>query len=161
MCKHVSQQCNSSSTTTIATHSPKPHSKWSLREACAPEVSPQPIHETVAIFLWPTNQPYAGCLLRLGAQPVLLLLAGLDGCRGLHPLTTAWLSPRLASRNSPLGATGAGAGAAALAAAEAAWCCGTGGGTRGRTGSTPHCSWTAAARKWLISPTPHNPEGPK
>jgi len=64
--------------------------------------------------------------------PVLLLLAGSDGC------PAAWLSLRLAFQNSPLGATGAGAGAAdaAEAEAEAAWCCGTGGGA----GVTSHCS---------------------
>jgi hypothetical protein len=84
--------------------------------------------ETVAFFLWPANRPFVGCLLRLDAQPVLLLLAGSDSC------PAARLLPRLAFRNSPSGATGFGAGAAAAAVdheAEAAWCCGTGGGAGG------------------------------
>ena len=105
----------------------------SVHSSCAPEVSPPPNCETVAIFLWPANRPFVGCLLRLDAQPVLLLLAGSDSC------PAARLLPRLAFRNSPSGATGFGAGAAAAAVdheAEAAWCCGTGGGA----GGTSHCS---------------------
>ena len=58
------------------------------------------------------------------------MLPGLDGC------PAAWLSPRLAFQNSPLGATGDGAGAAAEVEAEAAWYCGIGGGA----GGTSHCS---------------------
>jgi hypothetical protein len=77
----------------------------------------------------------------LGAQPVLLLLDGSDYC------PAARLSPRLAFRNSPSGATGAGDGAAAAAAAaaEAAWCCASSlplpllGQGRGG-GYTSHCS---------------------
>jgi hypothetical protein len=54
-----------------------------VHNSCASEVSPQPNCETVAIFLWPANRPFVGCLLRLNAQPVLLLLAGSAVSRGL------------------------------------------------------------------------------
>jgi hypothetical protein len=36
----------------------------SVHNSCAPEVSPQSNRETVAIFLWPANRPFVGCLLR-------------------------------------------------------------------------------------------------
>ena len=101
----------------------------SVHNTCAPEVSPHSSCKTVAIFLWPANRPFIGCLLRLGAQPVPLLPAGSDGCPAFR------LSPRLAFRNSPSGGTGAGAWAAA-AEAKAAWCCKTGGGA----GGTSHFS---------------------
>jgi len=32
----------------------------SVHNSCAPEVSPQPNCETVAIFLWPANWPFVG-----------------------------------------------------------------------------------------------------
>ena len=38
-----------------------------VHNSYAPEVSPQPKCEIVAIFLWPANRPSVGCLLRLGA----------------------------------------------------------------------------------------------
>ena len=53
----------------------------SVHNSCAPEVSPQPNCETIAIFLWPANRPFVGGLFPLGAQPVPLLLAGSDGCQ--------------------------------------------------------------------------------
>jgi hypothetical protein len=59
-----------------------------VHNSCAPEVSPHLNCETVAILLCPANRPFVGCLLCLSAQPVPLLLAGLDGC------PAAQLSPR-------------------------------------------------------------------
>ena len=69
---------------------PLPHSfplmsaNVSVHNSCAPEMSPHPNCETVAIFLWPANWPFVGCLLRqslfrfrLLARTVALLL----GCR--------------------------------------------------------------------------------
>jgi len=35
-----------------------------VHNSCFPEVSLQPKCETVTIFLWPTNRPFVGCLLR-------------------------------------------------------------------------------------------------
>ena len=64
-----------------------------VHNSCALEVSPQPNCEAVTIFLWPANRPFVGCLLRLSAQPVPLLLAGSDGC------PAAQLSPRLPFQN--------------------------------------------------------------
>jgi len=102
--------------------------------------------ETVAIFLWPANLPYVGCLLRLGAQSVPLLLAGSDSCPAARLLS--WL----AFWESPSGATGAGAGAGAAAAAESAWCFGSGGSGAG----VSHCSCLPATQKGLVSPTPQD-----
>jgi hypothetical protein len=58
--------------------------------------------ETVAIFLWPADQPFVGRLLHQQLSPFCFCLLA----------RTAALSPRLAFRNFPSGATGAGAGAA-------------------------------------------------
>ena len=71
----------------------------SVHNSCAPEVSPQSNRETVAIFLWPVNWPFVGCLLRqslfrfrLLARTVALLL----GCRcGLLSRIPPWEQPVL------------------------------------------------------------------
>ena len=90
------------------------HANAPVHNSCAPAVSSQPNCESAAIFLWPANRPFVGCLLCLGAQPVPLLLAG----SGSRP--PAWAPPRLVFWDSPSEATDAGAGTAAAAAAAAA-----------------------------------------
>ena len=67
-----------------------------VHNSCAPEVSPQPNCETVAVFLWPANRPFLGCLLRQQLSPFRFCLLArtiaaactpslLLGCRhGLH-----------------------------------------------------------------------------
>jgi hypothetical protein len=108
---------------------PLPHSFPLMRanapvhNSYAPEVSPQPKCEIVAIFLWPANRPFVGCLLpRRSARSAFACWLG-------RLPVAARLSPRLAFRDSPSGAT-----AGAAAEAEIAWCCGTG----GRAGGTFH-----------------------
>jgi len=113
----------SSSTPTPSSHFSSPchtappsfSANASVHHSCASEVSPQPNCETEAIFLWPANRPFVGCLLpRRSARSAFAFWLG-------RLPAAARLSPRLAFWNSPLRATGAGAGAAA-AEAEAAWC---------------------------------------
>ena len=89
------------------------------------------------------------------AQPFPLLLAGSDS----YP--TARLSPRLAYRNFPPGAPGAGAEAeAGLGAAGVGGGAGRGGqGGAGR--GVSRCSCLPATQKVLFVSTPHNPTGPK
>ena len=72
----------------------------SMHNSCVPEVSPQPNRETVAIFLWPANRPFVGCLLR---RP---LSRSAFACWLRRLAAAAQMLPRLAFRNSPSGATG-------------------------------------------------------
>jgi hypothetical protein len=106
------------STPTPSSHTPSPSCmSIPLCITASPEVSPQPNRETVAIFLWPADWPFVGCLLR---QQLSSARSAFAGWLGRLP-AAARLSPQLAFRKSPSGATGAGAGTAA-AEAEAAWC---------------------------------------
>jgi hypothetical protein len=128
-----------------------------VHNSCALEVSPQPNCEAVTIFLWPANRPFVGCLLRLSAQPVPLLLAGSDGC------PAAKMSPRQSfsgfpPREQPLLGLGLLLLLLRLVLVLLGWGVGLGeqrgAGRRSLAVHVCHCP-----RKCNFSPTPHDPAG--